>query len=343
MLRKIKFGKIAIVIFLTVLIWVWTDLDLDEEHIVPRATISAAHSQELLVSFSGQPEAVIKNIRLKGPAKKISEKSKQIDNGELDLDFTLNPEREGMTTTGSRTLKVLDFLKRSDKIRELEGLTVEDCEPEIIDVNVVKLVKKPLDIECRDENGVLVNVASINPAKIEMYVPEDSRLRAQVRLSNSHITQARISEAVVLPEIVLAGQTRRATTPVRIKMSPEDDSLREYPIDDARLIFGLSKNLQGRYYVDIDNSNYNELVSFFIVATPEAKQAYEDQPYQLILVILDDDQKNGPEVLQRRDVVYNFPEEYVRRNEIRLRNEPEEAKFKLIPLKPAENPASGTN
>jgi hypothetical protein len=119
--------------------------------------------------------------------------------------------------------------------------------------------------------------------------------------------------------------------------------LREYPIDDARLIFGLSKNLQGRYYVDIDNSNYNELVSFFIVATPEAKQAYEDQPYQLILVILDDDQKNGPEVLQRRDVVYNFPEEYVRRNEIRLRNEPEEAKFKLIPLKPAENPASGTN
>jgi hypothetical protein len=73
MIRKIKFGKIAIVIFLTVLIWVWTDLDLDEELTVPRITISVAHSPELLVSFNGQPEALINNIKLKGPAKKIGE------------------------------------------------------------------------------------------------------------------------------------------------------------------------------------------------------------------------------------------------------------------------------
>jgi hypothetical protein len=95
--------------------------------------------------------------------------------------------------------------------------------------------------------------------------------------------------------------------------------------------------------VDIDNSNYNELVSFFIVATPEARQAYEDQDNQLTLVILDDDQKKGPDVLQRRNVVYNFPEFYLRRNEIRLKNEPEVAEFKLIPLKLAENPVPGTN
>ena len=110
MLRKFKFGKIAIVIFLTILIWVWTDLYLDEPHTVPRATISVAHSPELLVSFNGQPEAVITNIELKGPAKKIHEVKRDLDDGTLELDFTLNPEREGMTTTGSLTLKVLDFL-----------------------------------------------------------------------------------------------------------------------------------------------------------------------------------------------------------------------------------------
>jgi hypothetical protein len=342
MLRKIKFGKIAIVIFLTILIWVWTDLDLDETRTIPRATINAAYNAELLVSFSGKSEVVITNIELKGPAKRISDVSRQIDTGELPFDFTLNPERENMVNTGSHTLNVLDFLRRSDKIKELGGLTVEKCEPDIIDVNVVKLVKKLLDIDCFDDNGIPLNVASIVPNKVEMYVPEDSRIRAQVRLTSTNIDQARISEAVVLPQIELEGQTRRAANPVRVKMSPKDESLKEYLIDGARLQFGLSRNLQGRYRVDIDNSNYNELVSFFIVATPEARQAYEDESHQLTLVILDGDEKKGPEV-QRREVVYNFPEEYVRRNEIRLKDEPEVAEFKLIPLKLAENPVPGTN
>jgi len=342
MLRKFKFGKIAIVIFLTILIWVWTDLDLDEELPVPSATISAAYNDELLVSFSGQSEVVITNIKLKGPAKRVSEVSKEIDEGTQDLDFTLNPEREGMTTTGSRTLKVQDFLNRSDKIKEFGGLTVEDCEPDIIDVNVVKLFKKQLEIECFDENGVLLKVESIVPDKVEMYVPEDSRMKAQVQLTNSNINQARLSETRVVPYIVLAGQRRNATH-VSIKMSPEDDSLRQYPINNATLIFGLSKNLQGRYRVDIDNSIINELVSFFIVATPEARQVYEDQSHQLTLVILDAYVEKGPDLVHREDVVYNFPEEYVRRNEIRLEGDPEKAEFKLIPLKLAENPGAGTN
>ena len=146
MIRKIKFGKIAIVIFLTVLIWVWTDLDLDEVHTVPKVIMRVAHSPELLVSFNGQPEASINNIELKGPAKRISEVRRGLDDGTLPLDLTLNPEREGMITTGSNTLNVLDFLKRSDEIKELGGLTVEGCKPEIIDVNVVKLEKQSLDI-----------------------------------------------------------------------------------------------------------------------------------------------------------------------------------------------------
>ncbi len=343
MVRKIKFGKIAIVIFLTILIWVWTDLDLDEELSVPRAVIRVAYSPELLVSFNGQSEALINNIRLKGPAKKIAEVTRGLDDGSLELDFTLNPEREMMTTTGSRTLNVLDFLKRSDKIKELGGLTVEDCKPEIIDVDIVELVKKSLDIEFFDENGVPVKVESFNPERVDMYVPKDSRLKAQVRLTASNISQARLSGASVTPQVELApGRISRSTSIINVKMSPEADSLTEYPID-AKFGITLGLNLVGEYEPVIPTSNYNNLVSFSIFATAAAKEAYENQDFQITLIIRDGDEKRGPEVTQRRDVVYNFPEDYVRKNEIRLKGEPEEAEFKLVPLNPAKSPPTGGN
>jgi len=341
MIRKIKFGKIAIVIFLTVLIWVWTDLDLDEEHIVPKAIMRVAHSPELLVSFNGQPEASINNIELKGPAKKIAEVKRDLDDGTLELDFSLNPERETMITTGSHTLNVLDFLKRSDEIKALGGLTVEDCKPEIIDVNVVKLEKKLLDIECVNENGAPVKVESIDPSKVEMYVPEDYRLKAQVLLTSRDITQARLSVVEKTPYVVLvAGQKRDAPVKVRIKMSPEADSLTEHTID-ATLGIQSGMNLVGEYRLVVDN--YNDLVSFVIFATQEAKDAYESEAFQITLNILDNDTEKGPEYEHRRDVVYNFPKESVSKNEIRLKGEPGEARFKLIPLTPAETQPAGTN
>lgn len=343
MLRKIKFGKIAIVIFLTILIWVWTDLDLDEELSVPRATISAAYNDDLLASFSGQPEVVINNIRLKGPARKISEVRRDLNKGTksvLDFDFTLNPKQENMLTTDSHTLNVLDFLKRSDTIKELGGLTVEYCEPEIIDVNVVKLVKKQLDIDCFDDNGVPLNVESIDPPKIEMYVPEGSRIKAQARLTNININQARTSGTKVVPYIELAGRQRIATQTVTVKMSPKADSLRQYPIS-ASVGYQFSKNLLGRYDAEIEN--VNDVVSFVILATPEAKNAYESRNFMVTLEILDEDEKKPPETIHRREIIYNFPPEYLAKNEIRLVGTPIEARFKLIPLRSAENPVSGTN
>ena len=171
-----------------------------------------------------------------------------------------------MTTTGSHTLNVLDFLKKSDKIKEKEllGLTIEKCDPEVIDVNVVKLEKKSLDIECVNENGVPVKVQSIDPPKVEMYVPADSRLKARVLLTSRDISQARQSVAVKTPDVELAsGQTRTASRAVNIKMSPEADSLIRHQILGASLGYEFSKNLLGRYDVEIEN--YNELVSFFIL------------------------------------------------------------------------------
>jgi hypothetical protein len=342
---KTKFGKIAIVIFLTVLIWVWVDLALDEKLPVPKATINVAYSPNLLVSFNGKPKASINNIVLKGPASKINEVSRKLNDGSLELDFSLNPEREKMTTTGPHELRVLDFIKGSEKmkIKELSGLTVEACEPEILDVNVVELEEKELDIECFNESGALLEVESIEPSsKVDMFVPADSRLTARVRLTAKDIEQARLSVVVKTPYVILAGgQTRQAPTSVRIKMSPEADSLSEYTIEQAKLVIALSVNLLGEYDVG-EEFNHNEVVRPFpILATEEAKLAYESQPFQMTLYILDDAKEKGPEEEQRKKVVYNFPEEFVRKNEIELKN-PEQAavaKFKLIPLTPETPPA----
>ncbi len=340
MIGKIKFGKIAIVIFLTVLIWVWVDLALDEEYTAPKATINVAFSPNLWVSFDNEPSALIDNIVLKGPASKIAEVRRKLNDGSLALDFFLDPVREEMTTTGSHELRLLDFVKGSEKIKELNGLTVEACEPESIDVNVVELFKKSLDIECFNESGAPLGVESIEPPKVIMSVPADSRLTAQVRLTPREIEQARLSVVVKTPFVVLApDQIRQAPTPVKIKMPLEADPLSEHTIRGAKLVFALSVNLLGKYKVDV---NYNDVVSpFTILATEEAKLAYENQPFQMTLYILDGDEKKGPEVEQQREVVYNFPEESVRKNEIKLKNPKAEAKFKLIPLTSAPTPPSG--
>ncbi|MHC4362893.1 MAG: hypothetical protein ACYSTZ_08705 [Planctomycetota bacterium] len=58
--------------------------------------------------------------------------------------------------------------------------------------------------------------------------------------------------------------------------------------------------------------------------------------WQVILEIEDDDLKL-PE--PTRLLEYNFPEEYLRRNEIELIQPPVEARFKLVPLASTEAPS----
>ncbi len=349
MLKKIKFGKMAVVIFLTILIWVWADLALDELFPVSNVpiTISKSTNRALWVSFVDENESLVpvytvKSIVLKGSASRTSELNRKLKTGSLQLDFFLDAEQEGMDKSGKYPLDVLNLLRKSNQIGEL-GLAVQSCEPDKLTINVVELVKKPLEIECFNESGVPLEIESIEPSKVDIFVPTDSRLTAQVQLTPREIEQARISAVVKTPYVVLApGQTRPAPKPVEIKMPPEADSLSEHTITEAKLGIELSVNLLGEYKPDV--INYNEVVSHFtIFATPEAKQAYENQPFQMTLYIRDDDAKKGPEEEQRRKVIYDFPKEFVRRDEIRLKNpqQPAEARFKLIRLTSAPAPPSG--
>ena len=323
-------------IFLTILIWVWADLALDDTYSVPGPmTIVAESTPSLWVSFGEEPS--INNIELKGPASKISDVKRKLKDGSLSFEFFLDAEQEGMAEPGEHTLDVRNFLRKSDQIR-LFGLTVESCEPPELPVNVVKLVPKSLNVQCFDESGNSLKAESINPPEVKMYVPEDwegERLTARVRLKTGEIEPAKSVPIKKEPYIMLAAnQKRQATTTVEIKMSPEEDPLKSETITTATLGYLLSENLQGKFKVHVDNLN-DVIGSITIRATSEAKQAYESMRYQVILEIEDEDIKSKE---PRRDVVYNFPEEYASKGEIILDQPADTARFTLTPLSPPESP-----
>jgi len=340
-LRKLKYGKIAIVLFLTVLIWVWADLALDEEPPAKSANILVDESadQELWVSFNQTRRARIQ-MTLSGPHSAFVTLDRKLRSEGKELEFVFNAVHQKMSTPGGHRLRVLDFLQKDKSLKDL-GLKVKSCEPEVVDVNVVKLVSNPLPVECFDEDGLALKAESIDPSRVEMYAPESART-AQVQLSDSEVAQARSTAVSKTPYVVLGkGWTKQATTLVKIKMPAEMSRLSDYTITAATLSIALSPNLQDKYRVEVVNLT-QVLGPVAIRASAEAKRTYEMQlSPQMTLYILDDDAKKG-ESEQSRAVVYNFPEQFVRKGEIELKNpgQPAEAKFRLIRLaSPETGPA----
>jgi len=340
-LRKIKYSKIAIVIFLTVLIWVWADLALDDTSPVSGATIIVAESSpNLWASFGGEASTSIDNIMLKGPAYKIAEIKREIGEGTLDLKFSLHPGLEGMNVAKPYTLDVLDFIKGSEELRELSGLTAESCEPNTITVDVVELEERPLTVQCIDESGNTQKYESIEPSTVNILVPSDwgrDKLIARVKLNRNEIEQARKAPIERIPSVELAAeQIREATTPVTIKLLPEEDPLSVKRIEDATISIAMSQTLSAKYYAVITNLP-TVLNSLDVRATTDAKRAYENQQLpQMTLYIFNSDTKKGQEN-QYKKVHYNFPLEYVRKGEIELDKEPATVEFKLNPLPPVES------
>lgn len=338
-LKKIKYRKIAVVVFLTVLIWVWADLALDEILTVPNTPIRAPKVTDprIWVSFGKESTVYINNFALKGPASKISNARRGLSDGTISFDFTLDNEQEGMVNPDVYSLPVLPFLRKNYMIQRL-GLTVESCDPESFTVNVEELVQKPLTVQCVDESGLTRTAQSIVPSQVDMYVPRDwgrERLIAQVVLSDLEIKQAGTSEIPKTPFIDLGvDQRRQSPVNVMIKMPPEEDPLKDFKIINAKIGFCYSTNTQGKYRAEV--SNLNEVIaSIAIRATPEAKQIYESMQYHVELEIYDEDVKN-PET--RREVKYNFPQKYVREGKIELAQPPVTARFSLIPINSTDGP-----
>jgi hypothetical protein len=352
-IERRRLRKIVATVVFTVLIWVFADLALDEELTVTnlRLTVARSVNPMLWVTFSGQPSLQLEKVVLKGSARRVAEARQRINAGRFTKELYFDPEQEKKNTAGDYLLNIAEFLKGTDAIRQL-GLTVTSADPNILTVSVVELQKKQVVVRCLDENQNPLRGVSIEPAQVEAYVPSDrggTALEAKVSLSRREIEQARLAPIEKTPIVELApGQTREAMTSVRITLPKEQERLQEYLITSVRLGITLSVNLEGKYKAELINPEA-VMGSVAIRATPEAKRAYENMRYHVILEIDDSDKDSradkapvagepGQEL--RKDLIYNFPPEFLRKDEIALNQSPAQARFRLVPITAETPPAA---
>jgi hypothetical protein len=344
-IKNIKFGKISIVVFLTILIWVWADLAQDERMTLSDVVIEVAKSSNpaLWVSFvDDQKEPNLKtsvtldSVVLKGPASRVAEVQRLKNKGALDLSLFLMAEREGMTQADVHVLDVMGFLRQSAEIRRL-GLAVEDCKPPRLTVRVQELVKMPVAVECVGlDSSVQVK---IQPDTLEAYVPrEEGGVRtATVRLLPDELNRAKNGPVEKTAYIELAGQRRDISTPVKVTLAPAENSLIN---DRVPAVLGLcfSQNMQGKFRVVLENDDPTTRAYVMVQATQAARDAYAKQTTpQLILYIRDED-RQPPEPVITREVVFNFPQASVQAGEIRANQPQPTVRFHLEPI--AEKNAS---
>lgn len=345
MIGQIKFSKIAVVLFLTVLIWVWTDLALNETYDLGKVTIALMESSpRLWISFDGERTIDVNNVLLKGPASKITNIKRKIDNRSLSLLFPLDAEKE--IDDPNKALNVQEFLQKSIQFQD-SGLVVESCDPAQIMIRFIDLVEKPLAVQCYDESGLPLNVQSIvEPSTVNILVPPENwphegwapGNKAKVELTLSEIEQAKKTPITKKAYVKLPdGQTRESSADVEVRIPPAEERLKSFTDIPATIGFCFSENMQDRYKVELINrTEVMDLIA--IRATTEAKARYagQDEP-KMTLYIYDRDEANGQEE-QGREVHYNFPKEFVRKGDIELAQAPVIARFRLIPLPTAENP-----
>jgi hypothetical protein len=342
MSKQFNLGKISVTVFLTALIWVWADLAQDEPLELTRVvSISVARSTDpnLWIALETQGSAlrsslVVERVEFKGPASRVAEVERLNNKGKLDLNLFLVGEELGLTETTVRTVDTLEFLKQCTEIRQL-GLTVETCEPKVFTVHVRRLERADVAVECVDEKGSPIVAEVLEPSRVSVPVPPGEVLVARVRLSAEEQRQARQSPVEKKPYVELAdGQRRDAAEMVKIKLPPTDDVLQSYPVA-ATLGFCMSQNLQGKYRVELrEDPTVNPVM---IEATPSAYQEYDKTPFHMVLYIEDSDKVSADYI--SRNAVLNFPEEYVRRGEIKLDQAAPRVQFRLVPL-PAEKPTT---
>lgn len=326
--------KLAAVVFLTMLIWAWAYLELEETMPPQNGTldISPGIPQDLFVSFENQPAPVSLKLTIKGPPLQIAELKKRLHASDVDptkerLDFLYDPESQNHSAPDSYVFDVLQFLNKSDKLKDM-AVSVVSCEPSVINVKVEKLTEEWLPIQCLDEHNALLADASIEPARIQMFVRDNWPVTATVILTEAAIEKARKEPVTETPFIELTpGKRRRYKDTVSITLPATENPLQDRVTNPLmKLGYIFSRNLHGKYTVDLTNEN--DLRTLQYKASEQAFNAYENKPYQMLIEIRDGDENAENDV--HRQIIYNFPEEFVQKGEIELTGPPREAVFKLV-------------
>jgi len=332
---KAKIGRVLTVVFITVLIWIWADLALEESLPLSRVEVSIGRSTDPaqwvnFVDPNGRlaPTLYLDTVTLKGPTSRIRQVRQQLTEGGQDLQLYVPAARWSKVTAGTQTIAVLDFLSRNEWVRQ-RGLTVESCMPETLQVRIDRLVRRSLPVRCVDSNDMTIEGAVAEPDKVDLYVPADWGQPAYVKLAPEEIVQAATKPVTKRPYIALDGQRREASQEVAISTLADLNRLKDYTIKTVRPAILISENMQCRYEVRLDKPE--DLYRFVeIRATEQAKNTYETMRYQVILEIDEGDTKStGP---QQKLLIYNFPERYLRSNEIEAKYPAAMIRFTLVPI-----------
>ena len=334
--------KLAAVVFLTMLIWAWAYLALEETmDPLPTGTldISPAIRQDLLVSFENQSGPVSLNkLEIKGPPSQIAELKKRLgasdDNPDkVRLEFLYNPESRGHLATESHELNIVAFLNKSDILKK--AVTVVSCEPSKIKVKVEKLTKKRLAIQCLDVDNARLDDATIDPAIIQMFDPANWTGTATVILTDREIANARQGPVERKPFIELIKDKPVFSNDTVSITLPLTENPLEPRTEQPTIGYICSKNFWDKYTVELINKS--DLRTIHFKASERAFIAYEKTAYQILIEVLPGDETAEDAI--HRPVIYNFPEEFVQKGEIKLvePEPPRVAIFKLVPISESPN------
>ena len=341
MFEKLK--KTAVVVILTLLIWTGSYLALEQD-ITRTATLDILPSRPLLVTFVNAERPVEIELTLKGPAAKITQLQKMLQSDDPEerekFDFYFDAEEEGKTEPGRYVINIPELLGKTAKLRNY-SLTIpaESCKPETVEIEVEKLVKKTLTIQCLDnDSGVELISEKITPSPtVEMYVkaswPDDD-LKAKVLLTPEQIVQARQSYVTIQPFIVLsAGEQPRYADYHNITLPSTS-----LPVWSFQPSIGYIRSKNTREKYDIELLNEKELTSTTSFrATDEAWKEYKEKTTPHLLISISKPESGE---IAAVPVIYNFPQQYVRKGEIELADPDSapKAKFKLIPISQSAPP-----
>ncbi|HOL88195.1 MAG TPA: hypothetical protein PK054_05665 [Anaerohalosphaeraceae bacterium] len=340
MAAKIK--KLLVVAFLSATIWIWAFMSLEKETtLLGTVELSPTADPDYFVTFAGGQSRATVKITFRGSPAKIAELERRHRAPDADpfrerLDFYYDPKELGHDKEGTYQLSLEELIRKGVRVRAL-ALAVMSCEPASLEVQVQRLVLREVPAEVRDEAGQVLTPESIEPARVAMYVREGTDATARVVLSANQIEDARLRPVRERPFINLGpGEKKQyASQTVLIRMpSTLPLEAQVFQTNPGRIGFVMPAELVGAYKVEV----LDDLTTIHFRSTPEAKTQYQQQPYHLLIQVLSGDQQM--EQTPPRPVIYNFPQDLVRRGMIQAPDPPAMVRIRLIPVTPSPAPAT---
>ena len=148
----------------------------------------------------------------------------------------------------------------------------------------------------------------------------------------------RLRPVRVRPYVEMGTQERRrAQEEVSVTILQETVELQERPFPTLepprRIGYIFSDNMAGKYTVEMDPESVSQLRTIRLRATEDAWNAYRQRRYPILIEIRDEDVQNVDEPITK-DIIYNFPREYVAQKAIELGGPPAPPRTAIIRLIP---------